>query len=105
MLQLFKRKRIMQTFILIFLLLSLFLSLYWVWKLQKALEKNKHKNTEQQLLLIREERLSEMGAMMGNIAHQWKQPLNIIGLLVLNIQNAHRKNLLSHEKVFDTESY
>lgn len=85
----------------IFLLFLLLLALYWIWRLKKELKDSTKITTQQQLMLMREERLSELGSMMGNIAHQWKQPLNNIGLLILNIQNAHRKNLLSHEYLED----
>lgn len=47
------------------------------------------------------ERLATIGEMMGNISHQWKQPLNNIGLLVLNIDNTFRKGNLTLEYLED----
>jgi PAS domain S-box-containing protein len=41
---------------------------------------------EQQLLMLQEARYAAMGEMIGNIAHQWRQPLTALGLLLQNIR-------------------
>lgn len=56
----------------------------------ETLEKEKQdleiKLSEYSQLLFLKSRQAAMGEMMGYVAHQWKQPLNVIGLCVQNIQ-------------------
>ena len=50
-------------------------------------------------LLITQSRHAAMGEMLGNIAHQWRQPLNALGLVLSNLRDAARFGELTKEVV------
>jgi len=49
---------------------------------------------EQQAVMIEQQKLASMGEMIGNIAHQWRQPLNALGLVLQNIKKAYERDRL-----------
>ncbi|MBF0344377.1 MAG: hybrid sensor histidine kinase/response regulator [Nitrospirae bacterium] len=63
-----------------------------LYNLQRSLEKrvqeelNKRRIEEQ--MLIQQSKMAAMGEMIASIAHQWKQPLNALGLIVQDIKDA-----------------
>ena len=71
------------------------------YNIQKKLEQsNEELNrlrkqiTEQQSIMIEQQKLASMGEMIGNIAHQWRQPLNALGLVMQNIKKAYERGRL-----------
>ncbi|MGA1932931.1 HAMP domain-containing sensor histidine kinase [Arcobacter sp. YIC-464] len=62
-------------------------------KVKKEIEKRK----EQEQMLLQQSRLAAMGEMVGNIAHQWRQPLNALGIIIQNIDLSYKIGKLNEE--------
>jgi len=52
---------------------------------------------QQKELLVHQSKLASMGEMIGNIAHQWRQPLTHLGYTFMNIQEAQKYGELNPE--------
>ena len=65
--------------------------------LEKKVIVETSKQKEQEQLLIQQTRLAAMGEMIGNIAHQWRQPLNALGLVLQNLKFSYELGDLDDE--------
>ncbi len=59
------------------------------------------KSRKKDLMLIQQSRQAAMGEMIGNIAHQWRQPLNAVGVIIQNLQEAYDYEELNKEYLND----
>jgi PAS domain S-box-containing protein len=50
------------------------------------------KSREKDLMILKQSRLATIGELMSNIAHQWRQPLNALGINIQDIKYAFNNN-------------
>ncbi len=65
--------------------------------LEKRVEEEVEKNREKDKQLFEREKLAQMGEMIGNIAHQWRQPLSTISTAASGMKMQKEFNILSDE--------
>jgi C4-dicarboxylate-specific signal transduction histidine kinase len=61
--------------------------------LQRAMEDLREKDR----MVIQQSRMAAMGEMLGNIAHQWRQPFNVLGLIVQDLGLSYESGEFSQE--------
>ncbi|KJR40880.1 integral membrane sensor signal transduction histidine kinase [Candidatus Magnetoovum chiemensis] len=65
--------------------------------LEKRVHEEIEKSKQQEQLLIQQSKLAAMGEMINAIAHQWRQPLNAVGVIVQDIKDAYFYNELNKD--------
>jgi C4-dicarboxylate-specific signal transduction histidine kinase len=76
-------------------------------ELTRALEDLRRENEEKlrtleelrtnERMLVQQSRMAAMGEMIGNISHQWRQPLNMLGLIIQEIGFSYKEGYFSAE--------
>ena len=67
--------------------------------LEKRVEEEMQNNLQKELILFEQSKLASMGAMIGNIAHQWRQPLNTISIIASGIKTKQELDILEDEDI------
>jgi signal transduction histidine kinase/REP element-mobilizing transposase RayT len=76
---------------ILFVLVALFLSLFTLFYRKLIASQKQLQN------LTYQSKLASMGEMIGNIAHQWRQPLTHLSYLLMNLKTAYEKKMLTPE--------
>lgn len=70
-------------------------------KLNESLEQRVSQEVEahsqKQKILIQQSKMAEMGDMLSMIAHQWRQPLNQMSYVIMNIESSYEYKELTKE--------
>ncbi len=69
--------------------------------LESIIKKKTNENIKQLEALQQQSKLASMGEMIGAIAHQWRQPLNEIGIAIQNLKYDYEDGLITEEYLND----
>ena len=83
----------LSSFIVFIIFVIFYIFIYIIYKKDMKLQEKNEK------LLIHQNKLASMGEMIGNIAHQWRQPLTQLSSILINIDLHFEKNRLTKEKL------
>ncbi|MCG6551548.1 MAG: ATP-binding protein [Candidatus Magnetominusculus sp. LBB02] len=67
--------------------------------LERRVMEEVHKCQLQEDMLIQKSKMAALGEMIGSIAHQWRQPLNSLGLIIQDLQDAHQFNQIDTQYI------
>jgi len=67
-------------------------------EIEQKLSKERE-SKEKERMLIHQSKLASMGEMIGNIAHQWRQPLAQVGVILIGLELFHERGKLTFERL------
>jgi PAS domain S-box-containing protein len=73
-------------------------------KLKKQVEMEVSKRAEQYEIMCHQSRLAAMGEMIDSIAHQWRQPLNSLGIIVQGLGHFSKQKDIDSTMLKEVES-
>ncbi|QKF65906.1 Cache sensor-containing signal transduction histidine kinase [Arcobacter venerupis] len=109
------------TFFVVLLCTTIFLIGYFLYSkklkelnifLEKTVSDEISKNDEKNLALFQQNKMAAMGEMIGNIAHQWRQPLSVITTIASSLKLKKEYGVLDDKEneeslvhIIDTATY
>ncbi|MBF0564476.1 MAG: PAS domain S-box protein [Nitrospirae bacterium] len=68
--------------------------------LEERVREEVMKNRQKDLIMFQQSRLAAMGEMIGHIAHQWRQPLTALSVILFSLKDSYNHDEL-HKEEFD----
>lgn len=65
--------------------------------LERKIQEEITRRSDQEKLLVQQSKLAAIGNMLGNIAHQWRQPISEINAILMEIEAISRYHTLTQE--------
>ena len=87
------RKFFFSSLLALLLFMLFYLFIYIIYKKDTVLQKEKEK------LIANQNKLASMGEMIGNIAHQWRQPLTQLSSILMNLELHQERGEMTQEKL------
>lgn len=72
-------------------------------KLSERVDKEVALRQKQETMLFEQRKFADMGQMINAIAHQWRQPLNALGIMIQDIADAYDAGSLNSQYLADYE--
>ena len=87
--------------ILGFFLVALFVAFLIAFSkpILKRTKRLEEENRKKEIIIVDQSRQAKIGEMVGNITHQWKQPLNTINLILGNLLDSYRYGDLDEKRL------
>lgn len=85
--------------IFVFVLFVALLVILWNHELKKKVKIEIAKRIEGEKVILEQSKMAAMGEMIGAIAHQWKQPLNVLGLHIQDMYLAYKNDEIDAEYI------
>lgn len=63
----------------------------------EEIERNEEEIAYQKAMLFQQSKMAAMGEMIDNIAHQWRQPLNLLGVIIQDCEYAYKAGKVDRE--------
>ncbi len=73
--------------------------------MQESIQYEVEQNRKKDLIMYQQARLASMGEMIQNIAHQWRQPLNSLTMLIQSFKSKAMQNRLDDDFVLQQTQY
>ncbi len=90
------------SWIVFFTILVILIAMYISYKIDNTINQYTNQLIEQEKLLLEQEKLASMGEMIGNIAHQWRQPLSAITMASTSVKLEKQLNILDEDQLIKT---